>query len=47
MFEYSMVVENLIFSKKKIINAEIQPIVSSKQPIVFTLSALGKSFFNL
>jgi len=40
-----MAVKNLIFSIFFII-AEIQPIVSSKQPIVFTLSALSKSAFN-
>jgi len=46
MFAYSMAVKNMIFSIF-FISAEIQPIVPLKQPIVFTLSALGKFVFNL
>ena len=46
MFAYSMAVKRICFSQIFSISAEIQPIVSSKQPIVFTLSALVKFVFD-
>jgi len=46
MFVYSIVVKRICFFSNFFISAEIQPIVSSKQSIIFTLSALVKFVFD-